>query len=227
MQETDPGVAYAARTFASVSAGGAGRASKAQRTRKGKTRGSRAHQCRKWRRPVKTIAMPAASAAAITSASLTEPPGWMIGRDARRRSGLRGRPGTERRRPSAATAPFARGRPSPTASRQASTRLVRPPPIPYVAVSPATTIAFETTPAGRRVREAERASRSPSVGVRFVTTFQAALVVRQEVALLRRGGRRRSPRTSRRGRGPASGATVRTRRFGFFARTGFASSVTA
>ena len=35
------------------------------------------------------------------------------------------------------------------------------------------------------------------------------------------------PRTSRRGREPSLGATVRTRRFGFFARIGFASSVTS
>src|SRR5713226_7751177 len=34
-------------------------------------------QCLKWRRPVTTIEMPAASAAAITSASFIEPPGWM------------------------------------------------------------------------------------------------------------------------------------------------------
>ena len=32
---------------------------------------------RKWRKPVNTIAMPAASAAAITSASRREPPGWI------------------------------------------------------------------------------------------------------------------------------------------------------
>ena len=35
-----------------------------------------AHQCRKCRSPVMTIARPAPSAAAITSASFTEPPGW-------------------------------------------------------------------------------------------------------------------------------------------------------
>ena len=34
-------------------------------------------QCRKWRRPVNTIAMPARSAAAMTSASRREPPGWI------------------------------------------------------------------------------------------------------------------------------------------------------
>ena len=34
-------------------------------------------QCRKWRTPVNTIAMPWASAASITSLSRTEPPGWM------------------------------------------------------------------------------------------------------------------------------------------------------
>ena len=34
-------------------------------------------QCRKWRMPVKTMAMPALSAAAITSSSRREPPGWI------------------------------------------------------------------------------------------------------------------------------------------------------
>src|SRR6476620_5538192 len=33
-------------------------------------------QCRKWRTPVKTMARPFSSAAAITSASRIEPPGW-------------------------------------------------------------------------------------------------------------------------------------------------------
>ena len=36
-----------------------------------------AAQCRKWRSPVKTMAMPCSSAAAMTSSSRTEPPGWM------------------------------------------------------------------------------------------------------------------------------------------------------
>jgi hypothetical protein len=35
-------------------------------------------QCLKWRTPVATIAAPAASTAATTSSSRTEPPGWMI-----------------------------------------------------------------------------------------------------------------------------------------------------
>ena len=35
-------------------------------------------QCRKCRFPVKTMAMPAASATAVTSRSRTDPPGWMI-----------------------------------------------------------------------------------------------------------------------------------------------------
>ena len=39
-------------------------------------RSTRAHQWRKWRRPVKTIATPASSAAAMTSSSRIEPPGW-------------------------------------------------------------------------------------------------------------------------------------------------------
>ena len=39
--------------------------------------GRRSHQCRKCRSPVMTIARPTASAAATTSPSRTEPPGWM------------------------------------------------------------------------------------------------------------------------------------------------------
>ena len=35
------------------------------------------HQCRKCRTPVKTMAMPCSSAAAITSSSRIEPPGWI------------------------------------------------------------------------------------------------------------------------------------------------------
>src|SRR3712207_5483925 len=34
-------------------------------------------QCRKWRMPVKTMARPASSAAAMTSSSRIDPPGWM------------------------------------------------------------------------------------------------------------------------------------------------------
>ena len=35
------------------------------------------HQCLKWRSPVKTMAMPCSLAAAMTSSSRIEPPGWM------------------------------------------------------------------------------------------------------------------------------------------------------
>src|SRR3546814_1768939 len=41
---------------------------------------NRLHQCRKWRTPVNTIAMSCSSAAAITSFSRTEPPGWITAR---------------------------------------------------------------------------------------------------------------------------------------------------
>ena len=41
------------------------------------SRRSAAPQCRKWRMPVKTMAMPRSSAAAITSSSRIEPPGWI------------------------------------------------------------------------------------------------------------------------------------------------------
>ena len=45
-------------------------------------------QCRKCRMPVKTIAMPRSSAAAMTSSSRIEPPGWITARDAELRGGV-------------------------------------------------------------------------------------------------------------------------------------------
>ena len=43
----------------------------------GRAPAAAAHQWRKWRRPVKTIAAPASSQAATTSSSRFEPPGWI------------------------------------------------------------------------------------------------------------------------------------------------------
>ena len=45
-------------------------------------------QCRKWRWPVNTMAMPCSSAAAMTSSSRTEPPGWITAGDPGRGSGV-------------------------------------------------------------------------------------------------------------------------------------------
>src|SRR5882762_10878725 len=44
---------------------------------RGLTKTAKLPQCRKWRMPVKTMARPSRSAAAMTSGSRTEPPGWI------------------------------------------------------------------------------------------------------------------------------------------------------
>ena len=108
----------------------------------------RASLVRKCRRAVKTIAAPAFSTASITSSSRREPPGWTIAvapgveRDAAARRG-RGRT-----RPTRAPSPRRRGRSDAafsTAIRTASTRLIWPAPMPIVARSFTSTIAFEET----------------------------------------------------------------------------------
>ena len=83
-------------------------------------------QCRKWRMPVNTIATPAASAAAITSASRSEPPGWMTAvapaSIAATRPSANGKNASEATtEPVVAGAP-ARRRPSPSARRRARNR---------------------------------------------------------------------------------------------------------
>ena len=83
--------------------------------RRGGSRGRASGQWRKCRRPVKTMAAPAASTAALTSSSRFEPPGWTIVRTPSRNASS-GRPGRGRSRPRREPPPPAGGRaraPSP------------------------------------------------------------------------------------------------------------------
>src|SRR6202035_4154639 len=102
------------------------------------------HQCLKWRSPVRTIATPAASAAAIASLSFTDPPGWTIARTPARAA--TSTPSGYGKNPSlASTEPAARGPARWTASSTASTRLICPAPMPTAAPSWPSTMAFERT----------------------------------------------------------------------------------
>jgi glutamate dehydrogenase len=105
---------------------------------------ARGYQWRKWRTPVKTIARPASSAAAITSLSRIEPPGWITAvapaAAAASRPSAKGKKASE-----ATTEPLASVSAGPrrlaassdfqAAMREESTRLIWPAPTPTVAPS--------------------------------------------------------------------------------------------
>jgi elongation factor G len=88
----------------------------------------------KWRWPVKTMAMPAASAAAMTSSSRIEPPGWM--QAVAPASMADCRPSAKGNMASEATMLPLRSSPASlafqTAMREESTRLIWPAPMPSV-----------------------------------------------------------------------------------------------
>src|SRR5690606_15203443 len=98
-------------------------------------------QCRKCLVPVNTIAMPCLSAAAITSSSRIEPPGWMTAvapaATADSSPSAKGKKASD-----ATTEPFVSGSASPATSaasialraamREESTRLIWPAPMPTV-----------------------------------------------------------------------------------------------
>src|SRR5262249_7599490 len=125
------------------------------------------HQWRKCRRPVKTIATPAFSAASMTSPSRREPPGWTIAVTpcviASSGPSENGKNASD-----ASTEPErSGGRAFSSARRTESTRLICPAPTPSVAPPRASTIALERT--CRQTRQAN--SRSPhscSLGPRLV-----------------------------------------------------------
>ena len=125
----------------------------------------RAHQWRKWRRPVKTIATPASSAAATTSSSRIEPPGWMIAVTPRldRRARGRRRTGRTRRRraPRPAASRAAPSRPPGGPSRRGSSARRRCRPSRR---SRASTIALDFT--WRHTRQAKSRSRPLLLGRR-------------------------------------------------------------
>ncbi len=101
-------------------------------------------QWRKWRMPVNTIATSLASAAAITSSSRIEPPGWMTA--VAPAAIAESRPSANGRKASEATAePLVSGYGQPAARaassalmaamRAESTRLICPAPMPAVCPS--------------------------------------------------------------------------------------------
>ena len=133
-------------------------------------------QWRKWRRRVNTIAMPGASAAAITSASRTEPPGWMTRRDAGRAASS-GPSGNGKNASDASAAALACDRPpsrprSRPSRRGTSGRRRRRP-----SRAPSRGRSRSTSRACRHARRKRGRSTPPSVGARFVTTCQSALVL--------------------------------------------------
>src|SRR3954466_4051735 len=127
------------------------------------------HQWRKCRRPVKTIATPAASAAATTSPSRLDPPGWTIALTPASIASA-GPSANGKNASDARTAPRRSGTCAfSTARRTESTRLICPAPIPTVAPPRASTIAFERT--CLQTRQAKtKSAHSCSVGSRLVTT---------------------------------------------------------
>src|SRR4029077_8242529 len=105
------------------------------------------HQCRKCRTPVNTIAIPCSSAAAITSSSLTLPPGWITAcAPARATTSMPSRKG---KKASEATTDPARvcfaSLALNSATRAASTRLIWPAPMPRVRPPLQNTMALDFT----------------------------------------------------------------------------------
>src|SRR6185295_11515013 len=105
------------------------------------------HQCRKWRWPVKTIATPRASAAAITSSSRRLPPGWITA--AAPASAMRSSPSRNGKNASDATTEPASDRFAffalIAAMRAESTRLIWPAPMPSVCPRLQNTMALDLT----------------------------------------------------------------------------------
>src|SRR6266702_2347997 len=142
--------------------------------------------------PVNTIARPAWSAAATTSASFTDPPGWMIARTSARAASstpsANGKNASEANTAPVGSCPCWRA--LCTARNAASTRDVCPAPMPIAASSRASRIAFDLT--APTAAQANRRSRhAASLGGRRVTTNDAASSADcsgRERALVRLGG---------------------------------------
>ena len=105
--------------------------------------------------------MPAASAAAITSASRTEPPGWATARTPASMSTCRPS-GNGKNASDAATEPAARSPARATARRAESTRFTWPIPTPTVAPPAASRIALDLTDRTARQANTRSARSAPS-----------------------------------------------------------------
>src|SRR5690606_18727729 len=133
--------------------------------------GGRGIQCRKWRTPVNTIAMPRSLAAAMTSSSRTEPPGWIT--QAAPASTTTSRPSRNGKNASEATAEPASDSAALLAlieaMRAESIRLIWPAPTPSVCPLPQKTMAFDFTNLATRQAKSRSAS-CACVGSISVTT---------------------------------------------------------
>ena len=129
-------------------------------------------QWRKCRIPVATIAIPAASAAAIVSTSRIEPPGWMIA--VAPAFAISCTPSANGKNASEPTEePFTSSCAFITAVFTDSTRLVWPPPMAVVRSPFAKTIAFDFT-CFTTFHAKRRSRHSCSVGARRVMTLQSS-----------------------------------------------------
>ena len=113
-------------------------------SRQPRVRGIIKAQCRKWRMPVKTMARPRRSAAAMTSASRTEPPGWITA-VAPALAASSTPSGNGKKASEATTLPASEDCAFITAIFTESTRLIWPAPTPSVAPSLAKTMALDLT----------------------------------------------------------------------------------
>src|SRR5581483_9941722 len=129
-------------------------------------------QWRKWRRPVNTIATPAASIASTTAGSRIEPPGWMIAVIPASIATC-GPSGNGKNASDAMTATEMSEADFSIASRTESTRLICPAPIPIVPSSRLSTIAFDRT-CLHTFHANDSSFHSASVGRRSVTTCMSA-----------------------------------------------------
>ncbi len=130
-------------------------------------------QCRKWRRPVKTMAMPCSSQAAIDSSSRLEPPGWMMAVDAGRRRRV-GSVAEGEERVRGQRRPLAPRRPSQRRSAPSRAGSSAPRRRPATGRPSTTTIAFDFTVGADLPGERRGRASSPSVGARFVFTVPEA-----------------------------------------------------
>src|SRR5262249_2756258 len=123
-------------------------------------------KCRKCLTPVKTIAKPCSSQAAMLSASRWEPPGWAIAvTPAAAAASTLSRKG--KNASDASTLPFTRSPAFFTAICTESTRDICPAPTPTTCVPRASTIAFDFT-CLQTIQANFRAASSSAVGTRFV-----------------------------------------------------------
>src|SRR5882724_10617837 len=182
-----------------------------------------AHQWRKWRTPVKTMATPCASAARMTSSSRVLPPGCTTAvapaAIASSSPSAKGKKASLARTEPVSEMPSRAAR--ARAFRTGSTREVCPPPRASVRSAVVNAIAFDLTCLTTRPAKA-RARSSSAVGARLVTTFAS-----RGSSMARSASCTRRPAVTPRSAGAFAGAASgcqRTRRRAFFRRRSSSAS---